>query len=274
MPELPEVETVRRTVLDRCQHKKIIDVAVDNDSVLANVDVATFRAALQGRAIKTIERRGKYLLMILDNDTMVMLHLRMTGQLVYFEEMPEADKHRHVTITMEQGFLSYRDVRRFGRFSLYQDGAPITDNGWLQLGAEPFDDAFTVDYLTEGLAKRRCPIKNRLLDQTFIAGIGNIYADEILFATAIHPLRRCDSLDEDEVASLHRGCIDVLALAVEKRGTSFSDYVDGSGNAGEFQQFLQVFQRGGEPCPRCGNRLEKCKCGGRGTTFCPHCQKE
>lgn len=275
MPELPEVETVRRSLAERCCHKQIGEVIVHNDQVLANRGSGEFSAILRERVIVELQRRGKYLLFLLDNDAVLVLHLRMTGQIIYYEGDPPQDKHCHLVISLAGGCgLYYRDVRRFGRFWLYESGECYEEGGLATLGPEPFDEEFTVPYLQAGLRKRRCTVKERVLDQTFIAGIGNIYADETLFAAGINPLRRCDTLTEGEVRALHAAAISVLTEAVAKRGTTIRDYRDGNDEEGNFQRYLRVFGRGGETCQHCGTILIKCKCGGRGTTYCPQCQPE
>ena len=275
MPELPEVETVRRSVAAQCVGQRITAVEELNEAILAGISAAAFRAAVCGRTIASLGRRGKYLLIELDSGDAVVVHLRMTGQLLIGggEALP-ADKHRHLLWRLDRGCLYYRDVRRFGRFWLAVGGDITTVSGLSALGAEPFDPEFTVDYLARGLQKHSCPLKAMLLDQHFIAGIGNIYADEILFRARLHPQRPANSLTAAELEALRLCSIEVLQQAIDGHGTTFRDFRDGYNARGEFGEKLMVFGRGGETCFDCGATLVKCRCAGRGTTYCPTCQRE
>lgn len=272
MPELPEVETVRRSVESRIAHKSIRSVEVHNSDVLDGVSSADFCTLLLDNAVGKMERRGKYLIFCLESGEKIILHLRMTGQLICFDEDFKEDKHCHVVVRFDRGGFYYRDVRRFGRFCLIGSGGK-TQIGMEQLGYEPMDRKFTVNYVRDGVAGRHCSVKSRILDQHFIAGIGNIYADEILFAARIHPERRCCDLTNCQIRRLKKASETVLAEAIEHRGTTFSDFRDGYGEIGGHQEHLSVFHRDGEPCPVCGTTIEKIKCGGRTTSFCPKCQK-
>lgn len=272
MPELPEVETVRRSVELKMKDKKILSVTVNNSDVLDGFTPESFVALLEGNSVVKMERRGKYLIFCFKSGEKMILHLRMTGQLICFDDDFIADKHCHVVVRFEQGGFYYRDVRRFGRFCLIGSGGK-TEAGMAQLGYEPMDRNFTVNYVRDGVQGRRCSVKSRILDQHFIAGIGNIYADEILFAARIHPERMCCDLTNCQIRRLKKASETVLSEAIEHRGTTFSDFRDGYGEIGGHQEHLSVFHRAGEPCPVCGTTIEKIKCGGRTTSFCPKCQK-
>lgn len=272
MPELPEVETVRRTVSEKICNRKIISAEVNNDDVLDGISKDDFIDLLMDNSVTGMERRGKYLIFCLASGERIILHLRMTGQLICFDREFSKDKHCHVVVRFENGGFYYRDVRRFGRFCLIGSGGK-TEKGMDQLGYEPLDRRFTVNYVKEGVIGRRCPVKARILDQHFIAGIGNIYADEILFSARIHPERRCDELTNCQIKRLKKASETVLAEAIEHRGTTFSDFRDGYGESGGHQDYLSVFHREGEPCLVCGTVIEKIKCGGRSTSYCPKCQK-
>ncbi|HMM05724.1 MAG TPA: bifunctional DNA-formamidopyrimidine glycosylase/DNA-(apurinic or apyrimidinic site) lyase [Clostridiales bacterium] len=272
MPELPEVETVRRIVAEHIRGKEMIAVEVNHSGVLDGISDADFSALLLGHAVEDMKRRGKYLIFCLDDGRELLLHLRMTGQLVYFEDDFEQDKHCHVIVRFAQGGWFYRDVRRFGRFCpIGVDGK--TECGLKKLGLEPMDRQFTLNYVKDGLQSRRGPIKSRLLDQEFIAGIGNIYADEILFEARIHPQKPCSELTNCQLKRLKKAAETVLEEAIAHRGTTFSDYRDGYGRVGGHQEHLKVFHRGGKTCPRCGETIVTLKCGGRTTSYCPKCQK-
>ena len=272
MPELPEVETVRRSVEAKIRNKRIRTAEVRNDDVLDSITPEDFCALLRKNTVVKMERRGKYLIFCLESGEKIILHLRMTGQLICFDKEFPDDKHCHVVVRFEQGGFYYRDVRRFGRFCPVGSGGK-TEIGMEQLGYEPFDRDFTVNYVREGMRNRRCSVKSRILDQHFIAGIGNIYADEILFTAGIHPERMCCDLTDCQIQRLKKAAETVLAEAIEHRGTTFSDFRDGYGEIGGHQEHLSVFHRAGEPCPLCGTIIEKIKCGGRTTSFCPKCQK-
>lgn len=272
MPELPEVETVRRSIEKKIIHKRIRSVDVRNDDVLDGITAEAFCSLFRDHAVIRMDRRGKYLIFCLESGEKVLLHLRMTGQLIAFDDDFQEDRHCHVIMRFDEGGLYYRDVRRFGRFCLMGSGGK-TEKGLDQLGYEPFDRKFTVNYVRNGVAGRHCSVKSRILDQHFIAGIGNIYADEILFSARIHPERMCCDLTEAQIRRLKKASETVLAEAIEHRGTTFSDFRDGYGEIGGHQEHLSVFHRAGEPCLLCGTTIEKIKCGGRTTSFCPKCQK-
>lgn len=272
MPELPEVETVRRSAEPNLSRKIIVSAEVYNDDVLDGITKEEFIAFLTGNSVDHMERRGKYLIFCFADGEKMILHLRMTGQLICFADDFVPDRHCHVIVHFQQGGFYYRDVRRFGRFCLMGTGGK-TEQGFHALGYEPFDRKFTVNYVKEGLAGHSCSVKVRILDQHFIAGIGNIYADEILFRARIYPERLCRDLTNCQMKRLKKAAEDVLAEAIEHRGTTFSDFRDGYGEIGGHQEYLSVFHREGEPCPVCGTTIEKIKCGGRTTSFCPKCQK-
>lgn len=272
MPELPEVETVRRTIESKICNKKIISVEVNNDDVLDGISKSDFIQMLEGNHVTEMKRRGKYLIFCFAGGERVILHLRMTGQLVFFEQEFWGDRHCHVVVRFNQGGFYYRDVRRFGRFCPIGVGGK-TECGMNKLGYEPMDRKFTVNYVKDGVFMRHCSVKSRILDQHFIAGIGNIYADEILFDARIHPERMCCDLTNCQIKRLKKSSENILQKAIEHRGTTFSDFRDGYGEIGGHQEHLAVFHRAGEPCPVCGTKIERIKCGGRSTFFCPKCQK-
>lgn len=272
MPELPEVETVRRTAESKICHKKIIGVQVNREDILDGITKNDFIMLLRNNTVERMERRGKYLIFRFASGDGLILHLRMTGQLISFDNSFDGDRHCHIVVHFEQGGFYYRDVRRFGRFCLIgSDGK--TERGMNQLGYEPLDPAFTAQYLKDGMVGRRCAVKTKILDQHFIAGIGNIYADEILFAAKIHPESRCADLTDSQIHRLQKAAVKILLQAIADRGTTFSDFRDGYGEIGGHQEYLAVFHRAGEPCHHCGAIIEKIKCGGRTTSFCPQCQK-
>lgn len=273
MPELPEVETVRRSIEAQICGKKIESVTVHNDDILDGINRDAFIALLTGNSVTAMERRGKYLIFVLADGNRLLLHLRMTGQFICFNAEPQLDAHCHLLIRFSGGGCYYRDVRRFGRFCLMGNNGK-TECGLQKLGPEPFDRAFTLKYLQDGFAGRKCAVKARILDQHFVAGIGNIYADEILFQAKVYPEKCCCRLTRAEIKRIRQAAVEVLSAAIEHRGTTFSDFRDGNGDYGGHQEYLQVFHRTGKPCVKCGTLIGKIKCGGRTTSFCPKCQKK
>lgn len=273
MPELPEVETVRRSLQGLVLHKKITQVEIFKPTLLAMGDEAAF-AGLAGLELTAIDRRGKYLLFRLDapQDLFWVVHLRMTGKLLYHQESEPLQKHDHARIEFADGSeLIYNDARAFGRFWLAEDPAQVS--GLASLGLEPLDAEFSVDYWQNKIKRRpRCLVKAALLDQHMVAGLGNIYADEVLFQAGVHPERTLGSLTAEENQRLAAAMQDILQASIAQRGTTFRDYVDGNNQKGGYQEFLRVFQKSGQPCPNCGEEIQRIKVAGRSSYFCPHCQ--
>lgn len=271
MPELPEVETVKNSILSQVQNKTIEKVEVNHAGVVKNASSQQFIAYLQGETLENIERRGKYMIFRLSHGKSMVMHLRMTGQCVYFpDKLPEVN-HCHVVLTLNEGGLYYRDIRRFGGFWIGDDITAL-GSGLENLGPEPLGDDFTSQYLSPIVKKKHAPIKSILLDQGVVAGIGNIYADEITFAAGVNPLKLGCELSDKEIDSLVGATKEILAFSIANRGTTFSDYRDGYGEKGGFQNYLKIFQRSGKPCVKCGTIIQKTKCAGRTTSYCPQCQ--
>lgn len=273
MPELPEVETVRRTLEQLVLGKTIKDVEIYWPKIIkAPEPVEQFSDALIGQTIHEIGRRGKFLIFQLDDYSLVS-HLRMEGKYAVYPESEPRDKHTHVVFTFTDGYqLRYRDVRKFGTMHLFTKGEEVSKMPLLHLGPEPLSEEFTTADLANKLAKTNRKIKSVLLDQTVVVGIGNIYVDESLFRAGIHPERMASSLTLDEITRIHREVKLTLAEAVEKGGSTIRSYVNSQGQIGMFQLELFVYGRKGEPCKRCGTPLEKLVVGGRGTHICPVCQ--
>lgn len=271
MPELPEVETLARTLRDRVVGDEIRGAEVRWARTVAEPAPEVFTRAILGRRISAVERRAKFLLLTVDPLTLVV-HLRMTGRLLVADspQAPElADTHVHLLLYLASGrVLYFHDARKFGRAWLVEDAAALLD----KLGVEPLSPAFTAETLAGLLAGRRRQIKPLLLDQSLVAGLGNIYVDESLWQAQVHPLRRADTLTADEVARLHAAIRDVLGRAVDHRGTTLRDYRDAYDQPGDHQFSLSAYGRAGEPCPRCGLAIARAVVGGRGTHYCPFCQ--
>ncbi len=270
MPELPEVETVRRSLIPLLTGEKLAQVKIVTPAVMLP-ETADF-AVLEGATVKDIKRRGKYLVIQFDNSLKLTVHLRMTGRLVYQDKEEPYVKHTHAVLVFQSGKeLRFVDMRRFGRLWL---GEPEAISGFATLGPEPLDEDFSPEMLACALKKHaKTKIKSAILDQTVVAGLGNIYADEALFRAGIHPERLVHTLSDQEIMDLAAGMRQVLLAAIANRGTSFRDYVDGLGERGSNQETLQVFRRQGQPCPCCGKIIQRVKVAGRSSFFCSCCQK-
>ncbi len=273
MPELPEVEVIRRALVPwlvgrRIEEAKIVEPRLTRRRGTPD-EVA---AALVGRTVASLTRRGKWFFFDLGGPSLV-IRLGMTGQLLWWENRnqfrPDAHTHAHFRIA-GGGVLSYRDVRKFGEIFLLP---PAGVEPVLRIGREPLDPAFTADALAQVCKDSRVRIKSLLLDQRKIAGIGNIYADEALFRAGIRPTRRARSLRPEEIRALQRSIRAVLRAAIRHRGSSISDYRDPSGNPGDFALRHRVYHRQGEPCMSCGTPIRRVLLGQRGTHFCPLCQR-
>ncbi|WP_366924529.1 DNA-formamidopyrimidine glycosylase [Metallumcola ferriviriculae] len=273
MPELPEVETVRRSLEPRLLGRSIKQAYIYLPRIIKKPDAESFTRLLAGRTVETVDRRGKYLLIRLAGDYTWVVHLRMTGQLVY-SEIKSEHKHLRLTFELDDGnWLNFIDMRTFGSMYLLSDDRLDEINGLKTMGPEPLEDDFIMADFYQRLQGSSRAVKNLLLDQTVVAGLGNIYVDEALFLAGIHPSRGGSSLTEEEAAKLFQAIKEVLQKGIENRGTTFRDYVDGAGAKGKNQHTLNVYGRGGESCSLCGTKLVKFRLGGRGTVFCPDCQK-
>ncbi len=274
MPELPEVETVRRTLETLILGKEIEEVQVLYPKIIKKPEVyEEFADALKGQHVKEIGRRGKFLILYLDDYALVS-HLRMEGKYALHEASEPIDKHTHVLFTFTDGTqLRYKDVRKFGTMHLFLKGEELSSLPLEKLGPEPLSDAFTVEYLKPILQKTSRNIKAVILDQTVVVGVGNIYVDESLFRAKIHPTRPASSLTDDEISALVAEIKATLSEAVERGGSTIRSYINSQGQMGMFQLQILVYGKEGESCPRCGSTIEKGKVAGRGTHFCPSCQK-
>lgn len=265
MPELPEVETVRRTLIDLTGHV-ISDYVLYTPTILKREDFSL--EEIKDRKLISLRRRGKFLIFDLGAQRLMIIHLGMSGRLYRSKAERDKEKHLHFAFTINNVEVRYVDPRRFGGIRLVTDEAGF----FARMGPEPLD-AEVLEGFCEKLGKRKSAIKGALLDQGVVAGLGNIYADEVLFAAGIDPRRPCNSLNAEELVSLQREIPRVLAESIEKRGTTFRDYRDGDNKPGEFAASLAVYGKKGELCPRCGTAIECTRLAGRSTHFCPQCQK-
>lgn len=266
MPELPEVETVKNSLKKQILNKKIEYTKVYYDKIINNKDL--FENDLKGNIIEDITRRGKWIIFKL-TDYFLLSHLRMEGKYFIKEKGSELLKHNHVVIGFDDGLeLRYNDTRKFGRMILVK--SLKEDTPLKKLGLEPFDNKLTVNYLKEALKNKKLPIKTILLDQSIIVGIGNIYVDEILFASKINPLTKVNDLSYNDLKKIIENTKIILNKAIELGGTTIKSY-SASGVHGKFQQELMVHTK--KICPYCKSDILKIKIGGRGTHYCPKCQK-
>ena len=270
MPELPEVETVVRGLRGPLIGRRIVNMWQDWEPTIHSPGAAEFAARVCGQAITAIDRRGKYILIQLEHDTLV-IHLKMSGRLyvVAAEAANEADKWVHVRFDLDAGRqLRFSDVRKFGRVYLTADVGMLLAH----LGPEPLSEEFTLERFREGMKGRKRAVKALLLEQEFIAGVGNIYADEALFRAGIHPTTPAHQLTEDDAALLHQTIRDALLLGIQHEGASINWYRKPDGEKGESQNHFYVYGRAELPCRQCGARINKIRVAQRGTHFCQECQ--
>ncbi|MEQ6375692.1 DNA-formamidopyrimidine glycosylase [Bacillaceae bacterium S4-13-58] len=273
MPELPEVEAVRQTLKKLVISKKIQDVSVLWPNIVRQPDDKNeFISLLKGQTIIDIHRRGKFLIFELE-DVVLVSHLRMEGKYLVMSSSEEKDAYTHILFHFEDGTdLRYRDVRKFGTMEIFPKGLENTLPPLNGLGPEPLGKELTVSYLEHKLRKTSRVIKQVLLDQSVIAGLGNIYVDEVLFQSQIHPTRKASSLTTKEISQLVKAIKDVIQRAIEHGGSTIRTYVNSQGKKGSYQDYLLVYGKKEEPCSRCGHPIEKIKVAQRGTHFCPVCQ--
>lgn len=273
MPELPEVETVRRTLEKLVVGKTIKAVEVRWPKIIKQPDDhQIFITEIIGETVHGIGRRGKFLMFYLDHYTLVS-HLRMEGKYGLYSKEEPTDKHTHVIFIFTDGSeLRYRDVRKFGTMHLFKKGEETLSLPLSQLGPEPFSEEFTVSYLKDLIQKTERPVKAFLLDQTKVVGLGNIYVDEALFRAGIHPKRKGKDLKDAEIKKLYQEIINTLQEAVDQGGSTIRSYVNSQGQIGMFQQQLYVYGRTDENCKNCGRPIERLVVAGRGTHICPACQ--
>lgn len=273
-PELPEVETIINCLRPHVRSKQITGAAVREESVINLEDKQSFIENLEGSKVHNLERRGKYIVFGLGQQYLVV-HLRMTGSLLYIrpEETPASEEYVTLSLQFEdKSQLLLTSIRKFTQAYLVQD---LEQAGSLtELGPEPLADDFAVEEFKELLSHRTARIKSLLLNQRFIAGIGNIYADESLFLAGIHPLRTADSLTENEVEKLYSAINQVLEEGIEHRGTTRDTFQDAEGREGSHQHYLRVYNREGESCKRCKTPIKRIKVSGRSSYFCPQCQPQ
>jgi formamidopyrimidine-DNA glycosylase len=274
VPELPEVETVRTRLAPDVEGRTIVRARVDDTRLVRPELPETVAGALTGASIERVDRRGKYLLLRLASGETLAVHLRMTGNMLRRGAGDEPPRFVRAELELDDGSLvAYTDIRRFGTWDLLQDVAVADEFIDARLGPEPFSDAFTPAFLYAALHRRHAPVKAVLLDQRVVAGLGNIYADESLWAAKIHPELPASRLRRPDVTRLHAAIRAALTAGIEAQGASIRDYRMPDGGHGSAQERFAVYGRTGEPCPRCGTPIRRLVVGQRGTHICPHCQR-
>jgi formamidopyrimidine-DNA glycosylase len=277
VPELPEVETVRRRLAPKLEGRSFEHVEIIDARVTRPLDPVEVARELEGERVRLVDRRGKYLVVRFESGRALLIHLRMTGSLRHGAGTTGGgesrdDPHLRAVVTLDDGSdVIYRDVRRFGTWLLLEP-SEVDEYIDTRVGREPLDAAYRATHLAERLEKRRAPIKAALLDQRTLAGVGNIYADEALWRAKVHPLTPASELTPDEVKAVHKGVRESLRAGVRRQGSTLRDYRLPDGSRGRAQERFEVYGRAGEPCRRCGTPIDKIRAAGRGTWYCPTCQ--
>jgi len=267
MPELPEVETIKNELLPWVVGQSFTQVTIFDTELVCGGSAEEVRRGLIGQKVESLGRRGKYLIFHLSNGRSLIIHLRMTGVLLLNPQ--GVDHYARAVFHLSNGHrLVFSDRRRLGLIWLVDDADTVV----CKLGPEPLDESFTPGILGQRLSRHHIPVKAALLDQCIVAGIGNMYADEALFAARIHPLRKTDALSPEEVQTLHNCIRRVLGAAISNKGASVDTYVRPEGELGIAHSDFKVAHKGGEPCPICGSTIERVPVQNRGTCFCPGCQ--
>lgn len=283
MPELPEVENIRRG-LDKLKGQKILRVFVLQPQIVSGKGnlrksssrkTEEFTEGLNGEIIKSVERRGKNLLFQTKSGKIVLAHLKMTGQFLFDpQKTAEPGKHTRIIFELSGGNLFYNDIRRFGYVLYFPSRSALHDTGHFEkMGLDPFNPKFTLGFLRQALAKKNSGLKTILMGQEIVSGIGNIYADEISYRAGILPSKKASSLTRDETRNLYRSIKHILSDAIKHKGSTIRDYKLASGEEGGFAKMHKVYGRAGEPCFNCQTKLAKSVIGSRTTVFCENCQK-
>lgn len=275
MPELPEVETVKRIIEPQLVGQTILPVSVNNPQIIAHPDTALFAELLTGQMVQRMSRRGKFLTVHFENGDRMVIHLRMTGQLLVTPADYPVEKHTHLIAALSGGRqIRYIDVRRFGRFWYLQADETDAVTGQDKLGLEPLDGELSADYLKARLGGRKKSIKEMLHDQSVVAGIGNIYSDEILFEAGLYPEEKFVSLNIDDWNNLAAKIKEVIAWGITTNEMTAAEYLAGAGKEYRNMPDLRVYGREGQSCSRCGATIERIVIGGRSSCYCPVCQRK
>ena len=276
MPELPEVETVRGQLAPHLEGRRIVQASVLDPRWCAPAPPEETEDAVGGRLVESVDRRGKYLTLALEDEVFLVMHLRMTGNVLLVDVEQDTVGRPHLRVRMvldDDRRVLFVDQRRFGTGVVLLGEAALLEYFESRLGVEPLSPDFTAEALRALARGRRGPVKAFLLSQERIAGVGNIYADEALFRARIHPLRPVGTLRRPQLAALRDAVVESLQAGIDARGATIDDFRHADGATGSFQNEFLVHRREGEPCPRCGTAIRKIRAAGRGTYFCPKCQR-
>jgi formamidopyrimidine-DNA glycosylase len=274
MPELPEVETIRRQLARALEGRRLDRIEILDPRWCEPAPPDELAQAVEARRIERLDRRGKWLIWELADEVHLVMHLRMTGNLLLVPPGDTERRFKRVQIDLDDGHhVLFCDARRFGTGIVLLGHDAVHDYFAGRVGLEPLGPDFTAEALRGMASGRKAPVKAFLLSQERVAGVGNIYADEALWRSKIHPLRAVGTLKPQQIESLHESVIHVLHAGIDAKGATIDDYRDASGAEGSFQDRFQVHLREGEPCPRCGSAIRKIRAAGRGTYFCPNCQR-
>ena len=274
MPELPEVETIAADLRPHLVGRTIVRCELAFPTIVRHPEPEVFIDSVAGMRIESVDRRGKYILLRLQDGVVLVVHLGMTGQLRLFDPTAPLEKHTHAVLLLDDGkHLRYRDPRRFGRLLLGTQESLVLARKMPRLGPEPIDPDFAAEELYRRLKRRRAPLKAVLLDQAAVAGVGNIYADESLFRARLRPSRIASTVSKQSARRLHAAMRESLLVAIANRGSSVDTYRDAWGEVGGQQEKLLVYGRAGEPCFTCGRPLSSVRIAGRTTVFCRRCQR-
>lgn len=274
MPEMPEVEIIKRIIEPQITGQSILAVTINNTQVIASHDEQLFTRLLTGQTVKSMSRRGKFLTIHFESGDRIVIHLRMTGQLLVTPADYPAEKHTHFIAELAGGSqIRYIDIRRFGRFWYLKADEEDSITGQDKLGLEPLDDALTGVYLKTKLGERKRAIKELLLDQSVIAGIGNIYSDEILYAAGIYPGEKCTDLDVEDWDCLAEKIRGIIAWGIDMNEMTAEEYLAGKGKEYRNTPHLRIYGREGQLCGQCQQTIERIVIGGRSSCYCPSCQR-
>ena len=274
MPELPEVEVIKRGLERHLPGRKVLEVVTGNKKLRLPMPRKKLQEFIQRARIKSIDRRGKFLLITMDNAAILIVHLGMTGRLGVFPDDAPKIKHDHLRLQLDNGTqLRFNDIRRFGSIQVIPPDGSLDNTMLSHIGPEPFAVEFNASYLHRLAAGKDRPLKNFLMDSRVVAGIGNIYACEILFHAGQNPAKKIKKLSMNDWEKIVTGTHHVLKIAIASGGTTISDFVNESGKRGYFQLELQTYGRHGKSCKSCDCLISKITMAGRSTFFCPECQK-
>ena len=274
MPELPEVEVIKRGLVLHLPGRKVLEIVTGNRKLRQPMPRKNLQEFIQGARIKSVDRRAKFLLLTMHNGAVLIIHLGMTGRLGIFPADSPRAKHDHLRLQLNNGMqLRFNDIRRFGLIEVIPPGKGLANTMLSNIGPEPFGQEFNPRYLRQLAADKNRPIKNFLMDSRVVAGIGNIYACEILFHAGLNPAKKISTLSINEWENIVAGTHHVLTKAIDSGGTTISDFVNASGKSGYFQLELRTYGRQGKPCKNCSTPIARKTMAGRSTFFCPECQK-